>query len=267
MIGSKIVKLFPPKKDYVHYVEPYFGGGSVLFKANPEGVSEVANDINSDLYGFWLVLRNPTMFAEFRRLAEATPFNESTWNWAEQVINQPVGENLTSKRAWAFFVLCRQSLAGRMKSFTGVTKTRTRRGMNNEVSAWLTTVEWLPAVHERLKRVLILNRPALEVIQKHDGPKTLFYLDPPYLHKTRVTTTEYGENEMDEADHLELLVTLDDLKGKFLLSGYKSRLYDNHAKRRGWSRHEFKIANAASGAKKKRVMTEVVWANYEVNRG
>src|SRR5206468_2192982 len=104
-------------------------------------------------------------------------------------------------------------LSGRMKGFTGITRNRTRRGMNAEVSAWLTTIEGLPAVHERMKRVLIRNQPALEIIESEDGPRTLFYLDPPYLHETRATTTEYGLHEMDKVDHARLLELLLTIKG------------------------------------------------------
>ena len=63
-----------------------------------------------------------------------------------------------------------------------MSRNRTRRQMNEQASAWLTCVEGLPAVHARLKRVVVLNQPALEVIKREDGEKTLFYLDPPYLH-------------------------------------------------------------------------------------
>src|SRR5262249_13658625 len=157
-----------------------------------------------------------------------------------------------------FFVRCRQSLAGRMKGFTGITKTRTRRGMNNEVSAWLTCVEGLPAVHDRLKRVLILNHEALTVIRKQDGSRTLFYLDPPYLDSTRTSPDVYV-HEMTEADHAELLETLAGISGRFLLSGYRSELYDRWAERRGWRRHEMRINNHASGSKVKRMMTECLW--------
>src|SRR5271166_6143483 len=84
----------------------------------------------------------------------------------------------TVVQAHAFFVFCRLSLAGRMKGFTGVTKTRVRRQMNNEASAWLTSIEGLPDVHARLKGVVILDgRPALEVIQNNDETQTLQYLD------------------------------------------------------------------------------------------
>src|SRR5262249_13626103 len=141
------------------------------------------------------------------------------------------------------FTDCRLSLAGRMDAFTGVTKTRTRGGRNNEVNAWLNAVEGLPAVHRRLRDVLILNRPALDVIRGHDGPLTLFYCDPPYAHQTRAAPDAY-DLEMTEADHRELLDVLRQCRGKVMLSGYPSELYD--AALSGWTRHTFDLPNHAA---------------------
>ena len=251
---------------HLHYVEPFAGGLAVLLAKDPEGISEVVNDRNAGLINFWCVLRNPSFFAEFVRYAEATPFSEEIYREASAAIDFYSGLGEVTDEEWTrwaycFFVCCRMSLAGRMQGFTGVTKTRTRRGMDNEVSAWLTAVEGLPAVHERLKRVLILNRDALDVIRGQDGEQTLYYCDPPYIHSTRATTGEYA-HEMSEAQHKELLDTLAGIKGKFLLSGYRSPLYDEHATRHGWHRHDIEIANHAAGGKDKRVMVESLWANF-----
>lgn len=251
-LAERIIQLMPA---HTHYVEPYFGGGQVLFRRDPEGVSEVANDIDGHLMNFWKVLQDPAHFERFLRLAQATPFAEQEFEEAAAARDHadPV------RRALALFVRCRLSLAGRMTGFTGITKTRTRRGMNNEVSAWLSAVEGLPAVHERLRRVLLLNRPALEVIRKQDGPDTLFYLDPPYLHETRTAPQVYA-HEMTEADHRKLLETVRQVEGKVLLSGYPSELYDTALK--GWARHTFDLANHAASGRQKHRETEVVWANF-----
>lgn len=260
--------MMPP---HTHYVEPYFGGGSVLLAKNPEGVSEVANDLHKRLTDFWKVLQNEDLFAKFIRIVEAVPFSEREYRYAAHWnqndtprLHMPrvVSTEEVVGKAVNFFIACRQSLAGRMQSFTGVTKTRTRRGMNNEVSAWLTAVEGLPAVHTRLKRVLILNRDALDVIRSQDGPDTLFYLDPPYLHETRATTGEYA-HEMTKEQHCDLLRALRDVKGKWLLSGYRSALYDGEAESMGWRRTDFELPNNAAAGKSKRRVTECVWSNYD----
>lgn len=259
-LARRIVALMPA---HTHYVEPFAGGLSVLLARDGEGVSEVANDLNGELANFWRVLADPTWFAEFARVAEATPFAEDVYRRAATL--DPAGCTSAVTRAVAFFVHCRQSLAGRMAGFSGVTKTRTRRGMNNEVSAWLSAVEGLSAVHARLRRVLILSRPALDVIRGQDGPDTLFYLDPPYLHETRATTADYA-CEMSAGDHAGLLVALADVRGKFLLSGYPSRLYAEAARWYGWTRLDFDLPNHAAGGRAKRRMTERVWANFAAGK-
>ncbi len=73
-----------------------------------------------------------------------------------------------------------------------------RRQMNEQASAWWTCVDGLPAVSARLRRAIVVNRPAREVIRQQDGSKTLFYLDPPYLHETRASTEAY-KHEMSES--------------------------------------------------------------------
>src|SRR5688500_5831153 len=102
---------------HVHYVEPFAGGLSVLLAKDPEGVSEVANDIHRDLSNFWKVLQGGVSFVAFRRLCEATPFSEAEWSDADLEFLEtptdwePFSDDIT--RAWRFFVHCRQSLAGR----------------------------------------------------------------------------------------------------------------------------------------------------------
>lgn len=257
-LAKWIISLMPP---HTHYVEPFFGGGTVLLHKNPEGVSEVVNDLNSELMNFWAVLRAPEWFAEFSRCVSAVPFSEAMFDAAETNAKYAEIAGEWVNRAVQFFIRCRQSRQGLQKDFATLSRNRTRGGMNEQVSAWLTAVEGLPDVHARLKRVVILNRPALDVIKQQDGPETCFYLDPPYLHATRTTTKDYS-HEMSEAEHALLLSCLNNLQGKFLLSGYRSDMYDTAAEQFGWSRREFPIVNNASGKSEKEIKTECVWTNY-----
>jgi DNA adenine methylase len=257
-LASRIIALMPP---HTHYVEPYFGGGAVLLAKDYEGVSEVVNDRNADLTNFWRVLQDPIDFAAFRRLLSVVPFSETEWEESDEVPRPGFSGRVAA--AANFFISCRQSLAGRMQQFASLSRTRTRRGMNEQASAWLQAVEGLPAVHERLRRVVILGaREANEVIIQQDGGQTLFYCDPPYLHETRASTGVYGPNEMDEAAHERLLLTLRSIAGRFLLSGYRSKLYDQFAAANGWRRHDFDLPNNAAGGKRKRRMVECVWSNF-----
>src|SRR5262245_1897093 len=90
--AGRILSLFPP---HLHYVEPFFGGGSVLLARDPDderfwvppvpgvstkGVSEVANDLDGELMNFWRVLQRPDTFEAFRRRVEAIPMSRAEWD-------------------------------------------------------------------------------------------------------------------------------------------------------------------------------------------
>lgn len=249
-LASKIIDLMPK---HVHYVEPFFGGGSVLLKKSPEGISEVVNDLHSELTTFWRVLQDGRKFAKFRRIIEAMPFSQVEWNDAHAPAENPV------RQAVNFFVRCRQSRAGKLDCFATLSRNRTRRQMNEQASSWMSAIEGLADVADRLKRVVILDDDALNVIRSQDGPNTLFYLDPPYLHQTRVTKSDY-DHEMSTDQHVALLDTINRCSGKVLLSGYPSKLYQS--KLRNWNYEDIEIDNKASSAKQKPIMTERIWMNY-----
>ncbi len=251
-LAPKIVSLMPP---HIHYVEAYAGGLAVLLAKAPDGVSEVVNDVDGRLTNFWRVLQHEQHFARFQRIMQAVPFSEIEWRDSE--VNSVIAEPVES--AVRFFIRCRQSLAGRMDTFASLSRTRTRRRMNEQASAWLNAIEGLSAVHARLKRVAILDRDASDVIRQQDGPGTLFYLDPPYIGETRTTDDVYS-HEMSADQHTDLLDMIRQCKGKVMLSGYASPLYEDRLA--DWSRHEFVLPNQAAGGRSKRLMTEIVWCNF-----
>ncbi len=266
-LAKKIIDLMPR---HLHYVEPYAGGLAVLLEKDPfdqskywgekgyeQGVSEVVNDIHRELTNFWRVLQREDTFAVFQRQIDAMPFSQIEWEEAE--VRQNPLTDLDVEAAVAFFLRCRQSRAGGFKDFATLSRNRTRRQMNEQVSAWQNCIDGLPAVSDRLRRVIILNQPALDVIRQQDGAATLFYLDPPYLHETRATTGNY-QHEMTEDDHRELLAAIKQCQGTFMLSGYPNPLYDGELA--GWRRQDFVIDNKASGGKVKRQMTESLWMNF-----
>jgi len=255
-LAKRIIEHFPYRESYTHYVEPFFGGGAVLFEHDPEGKSEVVNDRNRHLTNFWQVLRDEACWHRFCRMVETTPFSQQEW-----IEPRDLKQLDEVEQAWVFFVRYRQSRQGLGKDFATLSRNRTRRGMNEQASSWLSAVEGLPAAHERLRRVVILNDFACTVIRQQDGPNTLFYCDPPYLHTTRTVTDAY-ECEMSEAEHVGLLGVLAAIKGRFLLSGYPSEIYDKVAAKCGWRRVDFAIDNKSSGAKVKEIKTECLWMNY-----
>lgn len=252
----ELVGLMPA--DYGHYVELYAGSAALLFALPPEGKSEVLNDTNGDLTNLYRVLQQPAPFDRFLRAVQATPVSRPEWEHARRRLADQAADPV--ERAVRYFVLVRQSLAGRGDTFTGVTKARTRGGRNAEANAWWNAVDGLPAVHARLRRVLVECRPAVELMAGHDVPGAVLYADPPYLPSTRASAGEYGEHEMTAADHAAFLAAANRVRrARVLISGYPSELYDRALA--GWRRHAFDKANHAAGGPVKRRMTEVVWTN------
>lgn len=261
-LAEWIISQFPLHTSYSHFVETYFGGGSVLLRM-PRGRSEYVNDINENLTSFWRMLQSRGQdFERFKHLVEQTPFSEVEYERAELILENTDSPMLDPvMRAWAFFIVSRQSRQGLCKVFAPMSRNRTRRDVNEQASLWLSAVDGLSDVRERLRGVVITCKPALEVIQQQDGARTLFYIDPPYLPETRSSTNDY-QHEMTEADHEALLLALGNIKGRFVLSGYPSLLYTEVASAFRWKMVSCEIDNKASSKAEKTKKTECLWMNY-----
>jgi DNA adenine methylase len=167
------------------------------------------------------------------------------------------------ENARRFFVLMRQARGGlgmsKVTSRAWAVSKRVRRKMPEAVSKYLSALDGLPAVHERLREVTIEHLPALEVIEKYDDKDTFFYLDPSYLPETRhgMKAATYG-CEMTYEDHVALLDRILVVAGTVMISGYASQLYDDKLK--GWRREELVATAHVANSGQPRV--EVVWMNY-----
>lgn len=256
-----ILELLPPREEYTTLIETHAGSAKVLLAHNPEGKSEIINDLDGLLTNFWTVLRNPETFEEFYRQCQATPFSRPGFLKAQSDIEDfSPGLFPDVEAAWAFFVVVRQSFEGVGESFAAMSTSRVRRGMNEQVSAWLSSIDGLPAVHQRLSRVVIENDRAERILKRYDKPGVVFYMDPPYVHNKRVSKKLY-RHEMAEQEHIQLLVAANSCEAaKILISGYHSELYEYYLSR--WNRIEVTIDNKASKKKIKPTMTEVIWRNY-----
>lgn len=226
---AKIVPLLPPHRIYV---EPFGGGASILL-AKPPSPVEVYNDIDSGLVNFFRVLRDPEKFARFYRLASLTPVSReeykfccATWRDCEDEV----------ERAYRWFVVARQSISGKHGAGWGFTVTASSRGMAGSTSRWLSCLENLPQVAERLLRVQIEHDDFRAVLERYDSPETLFYCDPPYVLSARRGSVY--QHEMSDEDHRDLVQRLLSLQGQVVLSGYEHPLYQPLTEA-GWEVHRF----------------------------
>jgi len=138
-------------------------------------------------------------------------------------------------------------------------KDTSRAGMSGVVSRWLGGVEALPEIAERLLRVQIENRPAVDVLRLYDSPQALFYCDPPYLHETRGDTGAYGY-EMTDEQHRELAEVLNTVFGKVAISNYQCDLMDRLYPAPKWIKTT-SAERTIHSTKDKR--SEALWTNYD----
>ena len=235
------------------YVEPFAGAASVLLR-KPRSTAEILNDLDDEIVNLFRVLRDQprqlirdlelTPYSRTEFYAAYEPADDATERARRLVVRQMMGFGTTGRR--------KNRTGFRAKSYVN----RSQTGQDD----WRNYPKSLPAIIERLRGVLIENRPALELIEIHDSPETLFYADPPYLQDTRSSIRSESDlwrayaHDMTDEDHRELAGALSSLEGMVVLSGYPSELYEELYP--GWLRVE--TATVADGAKPR---TEVLWLN------
>lgn len=248
--------LLPLLPECHHYCEPFAGSGAVLLNRKPSKV-ETYNDLDGEAVNFFRVLRN-----EKEKLIEAvslTPFSREEFALACEIHSGLSG----FERARRFYIRARQVRTGLAQTASlgrwANCKNTSRRGMSGVISRWFGGAAALSDIAERLLRVQIENRPAIEVIKLYDSPQTLFYCDPPYIHKTRGDAKAYS-NEMNDRDHRELSKVLNSVQGFVAVSNYDCDFMNRLYPAKKW----LKII----GPKKtihstKDIRTEVLWTNYD----
>ena len=157
-------------------------------------------------------------------------------------------------RAWAVWVLASQSFASIIDGSWGYDKTRnttTQKIINKGV-------QFTEDYAIRLQNVQLECADALYIIKSRDHEQAFHYCDPPYFNSD---CGHYGGYSIHDFE--QLLKTLAEVQGKFLLSSYPSDLLDKYKKRYGW--HQVRVEQRVSvnkGAGKLKV--ECMTANYKI---
>lgn len=249
-----IVENFPANYEELTFVEPMCAGASVFLNKNPSR-EETINDLDKGLISVFKSLRDEPK--EFIERLKRVRYTERAFKMAlkkseegfEDYIDAGVNE----------YMLRRMSRGGMKKSFAW--SERTRGGKPGDVNAWKTMIDELPAVAERLKNTIILNTSIFNVFKNWDEEDTLWYLDPPYLPDTREeNSSKIYEHEMSVDDHIQLLNIIKNARGKVIISGYASPLYNRALK--GWKVKKKNVPNNSGQGKTKERRLEVIWMNY-----
>jgi DNA adenine methylase len=210
---------------HVVYVEPFGGAASVLLRKERSRV-EVYNDLWGTVVNVFRVLRDPEKADQLARLLYLTPFARAEF---EQITAKGLEELSDVEQARRTIL---RSFAGFGSASTNGDHATGFRAVSIKSSKkaalnWANYPEQIGAFVERLRGVIIENRPAIDVIRQHDSPRTPFYLDPPYPHSTRNMSRGNAmyAHEMTDEDHVELARVSNDLAGMVIISGYDCALY------------------------------------------
>lgn len=244
MIADWIISHFPPHRVYV---EPFGGGASVLLRKR-RCHEEIYNDLDGEIVNVFRVMRdNPDAL---RAKLELTPFSREEYDQAFE----PAPANDPVERARRSLV--RSFMGHGASGLTRNSKSGFRQSSAGQgtvaAKVWSSYPAHMASFIDRLMGVTIESRYAKEVIERHDSPETLFYIDPPYVHSSRSATKHGYRHEMDDDEHRELLELLRSLQGMVVLSGYSSSIYDQL----DWYREDKETF--ADGAVAK---TETLWIN------
>ena len=249
-LASWVMRFFPPHRIYTEA----FGGAAGVLLQKPRSHGEVYNDLDGNVVSFFRCLQSPELRDRLVQAITLTPYARAefdlAWEHTDDLVERA---RRTAIRAQMGF-----GSAGATKGSTGL-RTDTMRRYSTAQMDWAAYPPVLLDVAERFQAVLVENRPAVDVLQQHDSPDTLHFVDPPYVLSTRVLRNSRGcyRHEMSDDDHVELLGVLRELQGMVVLSGYASDLYAEELP--GW------ISNSTdariSSGRGTALRTEVAWLN------
>lgn len=244
LLAPWIIQHMPPHRVYI---EPFGGAASVLMRKD-RSYAEIYNDLDDEVVNLFRVLRSDRA-GELIEALRLTPFAaaefKSAYDHAECDVERARRTVVKS------FMGFGSNAVHRVSGF----RSNSNRSGTTPARDWVNYPQSLAHVVDRLRGVVILNRDAREVMDAHDAPETLHYVDPPYAPDTRDAGADYA-HEMSDNDHADLLSFLRSLRGRVILSGYACDLYDETL--HDWRRVERKAF--ADGARER---TEVLWMNFD----
>lgn len=198
------------------YVEPFGGAASVLLK-KPRSYSEVYNDLDGEVVNLFRIARDRG--EELRIALELTPFSRDDFVESYLETTDPLEQaRRTVVRSFMGFG---SNSHNRPTGF----RANSNRSGTTPAHDWRNYPGAFGSIIERLRGVVIENRDATAVMIAHDGDDTVHYVDPPYVASTRDKGDDY-RHEMTDNNHIDLAMTLHELRGSVVLSGYRSALYD-----------------------------------------
>lgn len=255
-VGKFISQILPIHR---HYIEPCGGMAGVMMLKNPS-FCEVYNDLDNNIVTLFEVVRDSELVKQLAEKLDLTPYSREEWRRCQRTFKS---ETDPVEKARKVYVTLSMGFLGSLgnKSFSyGGTKYE-----SSTARTFFNGLESLPAIHKRIKNIIIENQDCIEVAKKWDSTDSLFYWDNPYLKETRKTFNDYS-HEMSDAQHENSLDFITSCKGKVIMSGYPHQMYVDALE--GYGFHQIQIPTYSRGSKSngkgfEAKRTECIWVNYQ----
>lgn len=249
---KEIVKYIPNNDKLTTYIEP-FGGSYSVGLSLTHFTNEIYNDLEQNVYSLYKVLSDTDLYKAFKYKCDLAIYSEDLRKEYKDKLKYDELDIID--RAFYFFYVNRTSYNG-IGAFSY--NDYVRRKMSKSASDFLSAIDRLPELHQRLSKVVIFNRDGLSLLEQYDKENIFFYLDPPYVQNTR-SSARYVV-DMDDSIQNQLIDKILNLKhAKFLLSGYENDLYDEKLKH--FNKVSFNV-KTVDGHRNKKNKIETLWFNY-----
>lgn len=280
---SEIERLIPIEFKFSNftYIEPFVGGGALLFwllQRFPQIDKAIINDINSDLINSYRIIKKNVdelikvlkeLENEYYELADNQIKRKEYYYSKRDLFNKRISDDITQA---ALFIFLNRTC------FNGLYRVNSKNEFNVPIGSYKKPLicdnNNLRAVNKILQRVTILNEDFEQTLKYANG-NTLFYLDPPYKPLSETSSfnsyTEFNFNDNEQkrlAKFCEKIDTLgflwilsnSDVKGKNPDDNFFDELYKNFSIKRVYAR---RIINA--NPQKRGELTELLITNIQPN--
>lgn len=260
--------LLPKNLNNYTYIEPFVGGGAMLFyileKYNIKNA--VINDLNSSLINTYNVIRDDVsnLMSSLKNLQDY--YNDLVNIEDKQALYYEIRDKfnhsgyLSKLESAAYFIFLNKT------TFNGLYRENSSGVFNapfgKKQKINLYDSDNLKNISKLLSKVTILNGDYAETMKYATEPSTFFYLDPPY----RQVFTGFTKTGYDDSEQLRLKEFCDNINNSgFLFMQSNSKcidgFFENHYK--DYKIHEVEIhRNIGAKRESRGIVKEIVICNY-----
>jgi DNA adenine methylase len=219
---------------YDTYIEPFIGGGAILFwilKTFPNIRRGVINDINKDLTDAYLTIKNSVieLIYELEIIQEKYLISNNKSNFYYSIREEfnKRNNNMITQTSYLIFL--------NKTCFNGLFRVNSKNQFNVPFGRYknpnICDNENILNVHEILQRVTILNGDYVKTFELIND-KTLYYFDPPYKPISKTSSfNSYSNVKFDDSEQIRLKEFCDrlNISGiKWMLSNSDVSVYEDN---------------------------------------